>query len=133
MQLLRFAIVGALVALCYMLGYLGLLALGIPQVAANALAFLLAVALQYLGQAGFTFRRRLGDRAQMLRFLAMIGLGLVSAGLITGPVADALGVAPWLAALTVTILLPIQNYAFMTLWVFAKSGGQMRDCHDTCL
>lgn len=121
MQVLRFALVGALVALIYVAGYLLLLALGVPQMLANGAAFMGAVALQYLGQAGFTFRRKLADRAQVLRFIVMIGLGLVTAALITGFLAPQLGLPDWAAALAVALILPVQNYIFMTLWVFSKS------------
>jgi putative flippase GtrA len=123
MQALRFAIVGGTVALVYMAAYLGLLALGLPQVLANALAFLGAVALQYLGQALFTFRAPLRDRAQAGRFAAMILCGLVTAALITGPLATRLGLPDGLAALAVMLLLPVQNYVFMILWVFSKTDN----------
>jgi|TARA_B110000879_G_scaffold26296_1_gene35576 putative flippase GtrA len=58
MQLFRFAIVGALVALVYVLAYVALLSLGMNQPLANAIAFLAAIALQYVGQASFTFGKR---------------------------------------------------------------------------
>lgn len=122
MQALRFAIVGGTVAICYMAAYLALLALGMAQPLANALAFLGAVALQYLGQALFTFRAPLRDRAQITRFAAMILCGLLTAALITGPLANAIGLPAWLAALAVMALLPVQNYAFMAFWVFTKTG-----------
>jgi putative flippase GtrA len=126
MHLLRFALVGGTVALVYMAAYLGLMALGVPQIIANVLAFLGAVALQYLGQAVFTFRAPLRDRAQAIRFIAMILCGLVTAALITGPAAAALDLPDWLAALTVTLVLPVQNYAFMILWVFTKSDEKQQ-------
>lgn len=121
MQVLRFALVGGLVALAYVAGYLLLLALSVPQMLANGAAFLAAVALQYVGQAGFTFRRKLADRAQVLRFIVMIGLGLITAAVITGWLAAPLGLSDWAAALSVALILPVQNYIFMTLWVFSKS------------
>tara|TARA_R110002049_G_scaffold44333_6_gene130168 strand:- start:25620 stop:26012 length:393 start_codon:yes stop_codon:yes gene_type:complete len=122
--ILRFALVGGLVAASYVLLYLTFLAIGLTQVVANAAAFLLAVVLQYAGQAAFTFERRLLDRAQMLRFAVMIGLGFVTSAVITGVIAPEIGLAPWAAATAVTILLPVQNYVFMTLWVFAAPRAQ---------
>jgi putative flippase GtrA len=122
MQLVRFAIVGAVVALAYMAGYLALLALAVPQPLANAVAFLAAVALQYVGQAGFTFRRPVRDRAQALRFAAMVGLGLMTAAIITGWAGPQLGLSDWMAALAVTLILPVQNYVFMSAWVFSRPG-----------
>ena len=50
----------------------------------------------------------------------MIGLGFVSATLITGSVATGLELSNFAAAVTVTIILPIQNYFLMTIWVFTR-------------
>jgi len=82
--LLRFALVGAAVAALYLLLYAGFLAFGVAQLLANALAFLTAVAVQYLGQAGVTFDAPWRDGAQAGRFGVMIGLGLVTSTIVTG-------------------------------------------------
>jgi putative flippase GtrA len=120
MQIIRFAIVGVLVALVYVGSYLALIALGAAQPVANSLAFIMAVSLQYVGQACFTFGNRLSDRGQILRFIIMIGLGFISATLITGSIATGLELSNWVAAVIVTITLPIQNYFIMTIWVFTR-------------
>ncbi|WP_299957054.1 GtrA family protein [uncultured Roseobacter sp.] len=120
MHVVRFALIGGLVALTYFLLYLAFLQLGMARGVANGLAFLLAICLQYVGQAGFTFGRRLDDPQQVLRFVVMVGTGLVVSGLITGVIFPALGIADWIAAATVTVVLPVQNYVFMTVWVFAS-------------
>ena len=119
-KLVRFAIVGGGTALAYILLYMAFLAVGLPQVVANGVAFLLAVILQYAGQAAFTFGQPLQDRKQISRFCVMVGLGFVSSALITGPISLMVGLTPWVAAAIVTVLLPIQNYIFMTLWVFVS-------------
>ena len=119
-KLIRFAVIGAGVAGAYVLLYLGLLATGLPQAIANGLAFLLAVMLQYVGQAAFTFKQQLNDGAQIIRFAAMVALGFFTSALITGPVAAATGLADWIAAATVTVILPVQNFVFMKFWVFAS-------------
>ncbi|MCV3271541.1 GtrA family protein [Roseobacter sinensis] len=125
MQMLRFALIGGLVALSYLLLYLGFLALDLSRGWANTLAFGLAICLQYAGQAGFTFRKRLLDNVQMARFGAMVGLGFVTSALITGWLAPSLALPDWAAALMVTVVLPVQNYIVMSAWVFAghKVGG----------
>ena len=112
-RLLRFALVGGGVAVLYILLYLTFLRIGLPQVAANAAAFLLAVLVQYAGQAGFTFGKRLGDARQILRFCIMVALGLITSALITGPLAGPVGLTDWLAAALVTVLLPVQTVGVM--------------------
>ncbi|MBQ0805492.1 MULTISPECIES: GtrA family protein [unclassified Sulfitobacter] len=119
-KLIRFGIVGGGTALAYVLLYLTFLAADLPQVLANGLAFLLAVMLQYVGQAAFTFGRQLNDFGQILRFVVMVGLGFASSALITAVLPAMTGTPDWTAAAIVTVYLPVQNYIFMTLWVFAS-------------
>lgn len=126
-ELLRFGVVGVSVALFYIALYLGLLHVGVPQVLANALAFGSAIAVQYAGQARFTFRRPLREPGQALRFGVMTGLGFVTSAVITGILGPVMGVSEGVAALAVILWLPLQNYIFMKLWVFAGpiSGQEM--------
>lgn len=121
MHLFRFAIVGALVALIYVLTYVALLSLGMSQPFANAIAFLVAIALQYVGQASFTFGKHINDRGQLIRFFCMTGLGFLMAAFITGFIGPMLGASNWAAAVAVTLILPVQNYIIMTVWVFAHA------------
>ncbi|MEX0285248.1 MAG: GtrA family protein [Paracoccaceae bacterium] len=117
-QAIRFGIVGASVAALYVVLYLLLKAV-MAQGLANALAFLIAVGVQYVGQTVFTFNRPLAVPAQIGRFAAMIGCGLLISALITGGIGPQLGWPDWVAAVTVTIVLPAQNYLFMKLWVYS--------------
>ena len=121
----RFMLVGTGVAVLYIALYAGLSALGVPHLPANTLAFLLAVAVQYVGQAGFTFNATLRDPYQVLRFGVMICFGLVSSTLITGLLGPAMGWSALLSAAVVTLVLPIQNYVIMSRWVFSIRRDQM--------
>lgn len=116
----RFALVGVAIAALYVVLYLAFLQVGIAQGMANALAFGIAVAVQYAGQARLTFERDLNDAPQMLRFGVMIGCGFVTSALITGWIAPQAGIPAWAAATAVTLILPVQNFIFMTLWVFSN-------------
>ena len=117
-RIVRFAIVGVSVAALYVALYTAFLALGMAQMLANGLAFLLAVAVQYLGQAGFTFGAPWRDGAQGMRFGVMISLGLLTSAVITGLVGPAFGWPVLAASVVVTLVLPIQNYLIMSRWVF---------------
>jgi putative flippase GtrA len=119
-KLVRFAIVGGGSTLSYVLLYTLLRAWGVDQALANAGAFFIAVIVQYAGHSLFTFRKPPADAAQIIRFVVMIGLGFASSAVITGPLASATGLAPLIAAAIVAVALPVQNYVFMTLWVFAS-------------
>ncbi|MBS1302065.1 GtrA family protein [Loktanella sp. SALINAS62] len=119
-RVFSFAAVGIGVALLYVALYLGLLRVGLTQGTSNALAFGLVVLVQYGGQARFTFRRDLNDPRQMLRFSLMIFAGFATSALVTGVLAPSFQQQPWAAAVVVTLILPIQNFFLMTLWVFSK-------------
>ncbi|MCF6431571.1 MULTISPECIES: GtrA family protein [unclassified Leisingera] len=121
-QVLRFSIVGATVAGLYVLGYTALLASGLAQASANVLAFAVAVAVQYVLQTAWTFRRPLGMPEQMLRFSCTIAAGFAVSALITGVIGPALGWADWLSAAAVTVILPVQNFIIFRLWVYAAAG-----------
>ena len=117
----RFAVVGTIVAACYVIFYLTLLALGLSQPFANIIAFLTAVAIQYVGQALWTFRRPLAIPTQIGRFLGTIGLGLVVSALITGVLGPSFGWSSWVSAVLVTLVLPVQNFIFFRIWVFTET------------
>ncbi len=121
-QVIRFAMVGIGVAVIYVLLYLAFLELGINQVTANIVAFLLAVVVQYLGQTVFTFHKPLGLPDQIIRFICIIGLGLLVSALITGFLGPSLGWPNWISAALVTIILPVQNFLFFKIWVFTETG-----------
>ncbi len=126
-QFIRFAIVGVAVALTYIGLYLTLVSAGMAQFIANGMAFSQAVVLQYACQSAFTFHKPLADKTQIVRFAAMISLGYVTSALITGPVAVWMAFPAWKAAIAVTVILPVQNYVLMTLWVFATPSSPKSD------
>ncbi|MEP2920157.1 MAG: GtrA family protein [Sulfitobacter sp.] len=117
-RIIPFALIGVGIALLYVVVYLAFLRIGLVQSAANALAFGIAVTVQYVGQARFTFHRQLNDPRQILRFAIMIAAGFLTSAFITGGIAPYFMLAPWIAAVAVTLILPVQNFVLMTLWVF---------------
>ena len=117
-RLCRFVLIGAGIAAFYAVLYLAFLRLSLGQVVANALAFGIAVTVQYAGQAHFTFRRDINNPSQMFRFGIMIAGGLFTSSLVTGLLAPYLRLPPSIAAVAVTLILPIQNLILMYLWVF---------------
>ena len=120
-MLFRFAIVGVGVAALYVAAYLLMLEFGLGKTLANLIAFAMAITVQYIGQAAFTFRKPLDDQTQMLRFISMIGAGFLSASAITGLIGPALSFSDMASAISVTLILPVQNFFIMKLWVFTQN------------
>ncbi|UWR63820.1 GtrA family protein [Phaeobacter inhibens] len=122
-QLIRFAIVGVSVAAVYVLLFLAFLQIGLVAWGANALAFGLAVLAQYVGQTVWTFRQKLARQGQAMRFGCTVGLGFVTSALLTGMIGPMLGWSDWMAATIAALLLPVQNYIFFKIWVYAERGA----------
>lgn len=120
--IVRFAIVGVVVAAVYIVLYLMLLAVGLRPVMANLVAFFLAIILQYVGQTVWTFQRPLAVPDQLGRFLVTIGIGFLTSSLITSILGPALGWENWTSAAIVTVVLPMQNYLFFRNWVFSDQN-----------
>lgn len=119
-RLIRFSIIGGAVALFYVIAFPAFLSIGVGRMSANSLAFLLAVTFQYIGQTTFTFRRQLAVPDQIGRFGAMVCLGLFVSSAITGWLGPTVGWADWVSAAVVAIILPIQNYALLSIWVYSR-------------
>ncbi|MBQ4824040.1 GtrA family protein [Leisingera sp. HS039] len=120
-QIIRFCIVGTLVAGIYFSGYLLFLAAGLAQGFANAAAFAFAVTVQYVLQTWWTFRRPLSLPDQMVRFACSIGAGFVVSAMITAVLGPALGWPDWVSGALVTVWLPVQNYIVFRVWVYAAA------------
>ncbi len=121
-QALRYCVVGCSIAGLYVLLYAGLTAGGYAPMAANAWAFGLAVIFQYIAQTVWTFRRPLGLPDQMLRFVCTIALGFLTSAVLTSGVAPLVGLSAWSSAAVVAVWLPVQNYLFFRIWVYAPSS-----------
>ncbi len=118
-QFLCFALIGAATALIFAVGYVVLRETGVPAATATTLSYLAAITFQYIGHSGFTFHRKPRDRRQFFRFLALNGAGLVMAMAITLSLTEYLGAPDWAASVAVILVLPMMNWIFMRLWVFA--------------
>ena len=106
-QVIRYAFVGTVVALIYLVIFYCVQAVGqMSPVVSSSLAFLLAVMVQYVAHAAVTFRRPLRDRTQAVRFASTIAMGLAFSVLVMGYLAPSWGVRDDLAALIVVAAVP---------------------------
>lgn len=120
--LIRFGMVGVTVAASYALAYhVQFTLIGMGRFAANLIAFVLAIVLQYLLHATFTFKdRRVADGRQVMRFGTTVFAGYVISVVVTsilvprGVLGEAVGTA------VVVLLLPVVNLIVMGLWVFGE-------------
>lgn len=120
----RFIVVGTSVAAIYIVLSLALNRFIADLRVASAIAFAVAVAIQYLGHRLYTFGSRNRKADELFRFLVVISLGIVLSFVITH-VGGAMSVSPILSLLTVAVVTPLVNFIFFSLWVFvARDGGR---------
>ena len=121
-QGIRFAIVGVLVAVIYVVGYWLLLELNFAIPLANAISFSLAVLVQYVLQSTWTFQRTLMAKRQWLRFAALVSIGFFYTVVLTSIVGPTFGWPGWMAATFSAVTLPFINFLTMRYWVYSSTN-----------
>ncbi|MEO0995549.1 MAG: GtrA family protein [Pseudomonadota bacterium] len=120
-RVLRFAVVGVTVSALYA----GLYALfrwaEMTPGIASPLAFGLAVIWQYIAQSLWTFSAGIASGSQAARFVATVSMGAITAALVSGLIAPAIGAPEAVAILAVMGLTAAQNYLFFRLWVYRRA------------
>lgn len=122
-QLFSFLSVGVLATGLQYLLTAGFVLVGwLPLVPASTVSFLISAAFNYWANARLTFATqgsRVSNRAQQLRFAALVALGCtLNAGLLRA--ALALGLHPILSQLLATFGVFASNFALSRLWVFRR-------------
>lgn len=120
LQTLRFAVVGTVTAGIYFLGYNALRGqLPLSPALASGIAYVAAIVFQYMGHATFTFRKRVLDAPQVIRFLVTNGAGLVFSTFGAFLLVSVLMMSDWIASALIVVALPIINWVVMRRWVFS--------------
>ena len=123
-QILRFAAVGATATAVHVGAVLLLVeAAGAAPLAANALGFLAAVLVSYLGNRSWTFGARTEHLQGGVRFaaVALLGLGLNQSILYAG--VRLLGWDYRLALLAVVLLVPGLSFVLVRAWAFGRTSA----------
>lgn len=121
-KLIRYSLVGLLVAFVYMSLYLILYYLfRFSNFYSNFISFFVAVMAQYYFQTVFTFRQQLKDLNKIARFLLTVTVGYLVSQFITGFMVPRGIVSEYFGLALVVLLLPILNLFIMFLWVFVEA------------
>ncbi|MBW8816096.1 MAG: GtrA family protein [Caulobacterales bacterium] len=95
---------------------------GAPPLVCNFVGYSSAVALSYLGHAVFTFRKRIFEGGQFLRFVVVSLLALgVSQGLVWF-CTSGLHWPLYLAMIPVALLVPAFTFTLAKLWAFVRAA-----------
>lgn len=116
-RIVRFLAVGAVATGCHAGCYLAALASGMPAQAANILAFAIAFAVSYLGQARYTFAAR-PDLRTLLRYL-VVQCGGCALNALWVHLVERSGHSPQWAVLPIALATPWVVFAGCRWWVFA--------------
>ena len=120
-QLWRFGLVGVFVATLYFV--LSVLIVDIFDLVSwvgSAIAYVIAIIVQYILQTVFTFRESLEEKSQAFKFFVTVLSGLIFSVLVTGVIWPLTEWPEWWAYLIVIVTLPITNYIVFKYWVYRK-------------
>jgi putative flippase GtrA len=118
-RFIRFGIVGATTAAIYFVLYFGLRGLtSLGPAESSTIAYVAAIAFQYVAHARFTFGKRPADAGQATRFLVNVALGGVIAALIMEYGPGLLNVSEFVCGLLLIVVLAAYNWTMMRLWVY---------------
>ena len=129
---MAFALVGGLATAAHVgLALFANTRLDAGPLAANLVGYVGAVLVSYAGNARLTFRRRVFDRAQFLRFstVSLAGLGLGQA--LTYVATDAMGLPFQVALVAVVVIVPAFTFVASRLWAFAVAAESRSAPRDT--
>ncbi len=122
-QFIKFAMVGVVnTSTSFTIYYLTTRLLGVPPLAANAVAFIFAVTVSYLLNKRWTFRdTRRASARQYSKFVSINIVGLILSELIIAVLHHGLGWNDILAFFGAVLIVMFWNFGANKLWTF--SGG----------
>src|SRR5262245_43443142 len=124
-ELLRFGLVGVAASVTHVIVALLLIErAGLPLLAANALAFSVAVFVSYFGNHAWTFGRTGYHRKHFPRFLAIALGGLALNRIIVFLAVEAAGIPYLYGILLVVIIVPGLSFALSKCWAFIGFGAR---------
>ncbi|MEM6554400.1 MAG: GtrA family protein [Pseudomonadota bacterium] len=130
-MLFRYVVTGVSVAAIYVLLHSILsFYISMDKALASGIAIVVAIGVQYWLHSAFTFESRVSDRAQIMRFIATIFLGLIVSQIVVGYLGPILGIAEILSVFMVIFVLPVSNFLFFSLWVF-RPALKDNNCVDS--
>lgn len=126
MQLVRFGGIGFLTTFVHVAVALAASLAGLAPLAANAIGFLVAVSVSYLGHARVTFGRLPRYGAEAGRFMATALLGYAVSSLTVWTVEMRLGLGMGAAMAVVALTVPTASFLAMRFWVFSDAAPVRR-------
>lgn len=126
-ETISYAIFGVLTTTINFISYEGLYRLGMSNLTANWMVWVIAVTFAYIVNKWSVFRSRSNsckdELIKMLKFYGarLVSLGIEQLGLLV--FVEILGIYRWLVKGTLSIIVIILNYIFSKLYIFAKDSN----------
>lgn len=125
-ELARYGLVGSLTSVTFAVLVWVFNATTGASLAATVFSYVLAMSVQFLGHARFTFKHVPPPPDQSGNFILTHMLGVAISLACINVIAPAAGLEPQHAALGVICLLATLNFILFRFWVFAKSSNRKR-------
>ncbi|MCC5993132.1 MAG: GtrA family protein [Rhodobacteraceae bacterium] len=125
-RLIRFVFVGAATGLLFA-GLVALMVdgLGLRESHAAGLAYIALLPPNFLAHKHSVFRSRQPAWPEVLRYLGMHAVALLSSMGVMAALTGPLGLSHWLGSVAVICVVPLINLALMELWVFPGKTRHM--------
>lgn len=123
-ETISYGIFGVLTTLVNFVSYEGLYRLGMPNLTANWMAWVIAVTFAYIVNKWSVFRSRSSsvkaELAKMGKFYGarLVSLGVEQLGMFV--FVEQLGIYRWIVKVALSIIVIIINYIFSKLYIFKK-------------
>lgn len=118
-QLIRFAVAGVGVTLLSVLVYVGFATgLHIAPLLANALSYVVGVAVGYAIHSRWSFRAEDSGAAMVLRFVLASGFGFALNSAWVWLATGLLHLSPWAPVPAMVFVTPLASFAINRYWVF---------------
>lgn len=121
-RLFRFLVVGAGAAVLLFLSGYFLVSVGIPPFAANTLAYILAFAVAYSAQRGWTFGAEHEHGRALPRYLVLQAGCALFSGLIAHIAVARFAMSPLAMSAMTTVLTSAASFVLSSVWVFPSRG-----------
>ena len=118
-RFIRFGLVGGLTAFIYFALYFAARwSFGLGSAESSTIAYIAAIAFQYVAHARFTFGKQPANTGQAIRFLINVALGGVLAASIMEFGPALLNVSEFVCGIILIVAMALFNWTLMRLWVY---------------
>lgn len=119
-RIFRFAAVGGATSAGYFIFVAAMVHAEFAEGFAAALAYLVFLPLNYIGHRRLTWRSKVPKSLEVLRFLGVHGITMLTCMTIMVFTIEVLYLSYWIGSLLIVVIAPLLNLSMFNIWVFRR-------------